>query len=612
MICTVIPPVKGKARPANPLRKSLPQRQVWAGWISAPQTLGVREPLLRPNPNLPNPLVSTLSKSGPATTSGCRELCLIQSAQHLVRHNVEVLPCNQSPPGYVEGKERTTRLADSFHPSSQGTTLMPITATCPGCNATFTLAESFWGKKVRCKKCQEMFLVGAGPRQAPAEVRAEEDRFAEDRDDSEPRDTQPRRRGQPERDEPDEPRRRKGRPERKQGGRSVLLWVFLGVGLFLAGGAGVGLWLLLRGSGSGGGDDTPRQIALNVPSRPIKAILFSDPKNHQAVVYSEDHRPTGMKNIFDRYDLKTGKKLSRNIIPCKFIPGNMVLSPDGTHLAISIIDKINVWSLTEGKEVMTDLNPAMATALQKIIVWKNPALLAFLDNKRLFVVHEGGGRSLWQIPEKKELYSLPAENPDKLRVHHVHPHTFQNDSIALSPDRTLVAVFNHDGYDLFDTATGKLVRKTAGLKPQSEIRFLSGTGFSPDGKQLACFATVFTPPAFEKPTLVRWDVQTGAVLGKSELPPTLRLGTINWVRPRCLLILNHGLDGAHVIDPEQGKVVRKLGLQVPGRLGPNSWDGRLWYANGGDEAFLSALTSAQLEEAGEGEVWTLVPGDVTK
>lgn len=36
---------------------------------------------------------------------------------------------------------------------------MSITATCPGCNASYRLADAMLGKKVRCKSCSEGFVV---------------------------------------------------------------------------------------------------------------------------------------------------------------------------------------------------------------------------------------------------------------------------------------------------------------------------------------------------------------------------------------------------------------------------------------------------------------------
>jgi predicted Zn finger-like uncharacterized protein len=39
---------------------------------------------------------------------------------------------------------------------------MPISTTCPSCKAIFRLAEELAGKKVKCQKCQSLFVVPAG------------------------------------------------------------------------------------------------------------------------------------------------------------------------------------------------------------------------------------------------------------------------------------------------------------------------------------------------------------------------------------------------------------------------------------------------------------------
>lgn len=49
---------------------------------------------------------------------------------------------------------------------------MPVTAICPQCQATYKLAEAFFGKQVRCKKCQKVFPVGKAPAKVPAGKKA--------------------------------------------------------------------------------------------------------------------------------------------------------------------------------------------------------------------------------------------------------------------------------------------------------------------------------------------------------------------------------------------------------------------------------------------------------
>src|SRR5438309_3255773 len=44
---------------------------------------------------------------------------------------------------------------------------MAILAECPGCRETFTLPEHLQGKKLRCKKCQQIFVATAAAAKPP-------------------------------------------------------------------------------------------------------------------------------------------------------------------------------------------------------------------------------------------------------------------------------------------------------------------------------------------------------------------------------------------------------------------------------------------------------------
>src|SRR5438876_11884212 len=52
---------------------------------------------------------------------------------------------------------------------------MSIQMACPGCGATYTLADELKGKKIRCKKCEEIFAVnGVAKRVAEDAIEAAE------------------------------------------------------------------------------------------------------------------------------------------------------------------------------------------------------------------------------------------------------------------------------------------------------------------------------------------------------------------------------------------------------------------------------------------------------
>jgi predicted Zn finger-like uncharacterized protein len=128
---------------------------------------------------------------------------------------------------------------------------MPIETTCPHCDASYTVADSQAGKKVRCKSCQDVFEVRPASGRAalttrPAPRPSVHDDFDQDerpvrRRREEPEDDPDRplrRRGRVEEEEEERPRRRRERYDRderprRRRGRAVPLWVWL-----LIGGAG--------------------------------------------------------------------------------------------------------------------------------------------------------------------------------------------------------------------------------------------------------------------------------------------------------------------------------------------------------------------------------------
>jgi predicted Zn finger-like uncharacterized protein len=150
---------------------------------------------------------------------------------------------------------------------------MPIKTRCPGCRKEYTLSDALAGKRVRCKKCSETFLV-----RAPAPV-------AQDEVDEEPEPVRPRRAARrragdesdqgrlPARsrgrkweeeeeqqdegyeDESEEEERPRRRPRPKSGGGGMPVWGWVTIGV-------VALVLLLGGTtflivhlvGGGGGN----------------------------------------------------------------------------------------------------------------------------------------------------------------------------------------------------------------------------------------------------------------------------------------------------------------------------------------------------------------------
>jgi predicted Zn finger-like uncharacterized protein len=117
---------------------------------------------------------------------------------------------------------------------------MPIPATCPGCNASYQLADTMLGKKVRCKSCSEVFVVRG---KTVAAGRHED----EERIQAVPR--PPKRVAAYEEDEAPERLPPRRRPRKKRGNGVVLALViagFIAAFMLVLGLGGVAVWAFLR------------------------------------------------------------------------------------------------------------------------------------------------------------------------------------------------------------------------------------------------------------------------------------------------------------------------------------------------------------------------------
>jgi predicted Zn finger-like uncharacterized protein len=117
---------------------------------------------------------------------------------------------------------------------------MSIATTCPGCSASYQLADTMRGKKVRCKSCSEVFVVRSKT-------------SASDRDEDEERiQTSPRpAKRVAVREEEDEDTERlspRRRPRKKHSSAALPLIIFGGIaaGVLILGLGGLAIWALTR------------------------------------------------------------------------------------------------------------------------------------------------------------------------------------------------------------------------------------------------------------------------------------------------------------------------------------------------------------------------------
>lgn len=136
---------------------------------------------------------------------------------------------------------------------------MSIAITCPGCSASYQLAESMRGKKARCKSCSTVFVV-------------REKTIAPDRDEDEERiqdSPRPAKRVvRYEEDEDDERPLPRRRPRRKQSDSALVPLLIAGgivAVVLIVGLGGVAIWALTR-------SPQPRSTPLAAPNPPPNAV----------------------------------------------------------------------------------------------------------------------------------------------------------------------------------------------------------------------------------------------------------------------------------------------------------------------------------------------------
>jgi hypothetical protein len=490
---------------------------------------------------------------------------------------------------------------------------MPVKTACPACLAPYTLADTMRGKKVRCKHCQEVFAVTDGaelaiqPEAAPPPRPAGSARV---RGTAAP----------PPLASPDArtgPLRRRREPISADAPRSnALLWILLasGGGMLLIAGIVVTIILVARSA-----SDEPGPVVQN-PMRPggpgpaipnpmgqnpqpaqgqpplkasstrfqadpqdsyVKDILFA-PQARQVGLYHWD-APDIARKLLTLYDVQTGQKLG--VIDLGKSPSATYLdiSPDGTRVAQqeSIPFKGNpltIWSAPDGKILFEKWDPYPRDPKQpgdfnRELVW-----FAFLDRDRLLTATRGGQYDLFDMTQKRVVYSVRAV-PGQSRSLNYDGFSRRPTNIALSRDRKLLALTNRNGFDLIDTSTGKLLRSTARLDGRGKVGNEWGVAFSPDGSQLVAKLNLFEADRKQHEYVLLWDVATGQQKAMFAMAQDFNAnGPLIWWGAKHLLVCNGIVTEGKVLSLTDGRFWRACERCGHGRLASTSPDGRLWCA----------------------------------
>jgi hypothetical protein len=328
------------------------------------------------------------------------------------------------------------------------------------------------------------------------------------------------------------------------------------------------------------------RILLDCKDSEVRTIFFTNSKTNQAAVYSQSGDG---KHRVGRHDL--GGNLifpSFELIDPKPTGERKSLSPEGSLFAYEDAKGfVVICSAADGKKISSRM-PYEKQEKEDPFANEHESTLArveFIAEDRLLTVNQAGGLDLWSMP-------------DFAPIHHVASRTkssFVNSQwgLAFSFDRKILAVYNAGGYDLIDTGSGELLRKTGPLPGDGTVKEASGVAFSADGSRLAAYFRVNAANGEAQSVLARYDVASGKCVGTTTLADVTVLGSnalsVAWWGEKHLLVWAETRNQARVVEAETGKVLRRLdlGTDQTGRFAALSPDNRLWYA-AGETAFQTA------------------------
>jgi predicted Zn finger-like uncharacterized protein len=474
---------------------------------------------------------------------------------------------------------------------------MAIPFRCPGCRTAYNLTDGQRGQRLRCKRCQETFVVP----DAGGEGRI------------------------------------RPRPRRAPRGMPLGLLVGLGVGgLVLLVGLGAGLWGWLSTGREGlprgevdaadrtgrdpdvtplpearpadwsavrtvplaraavgvgeqpdpapapKGDLLPRPLKLEGPGD-VQRILFSVPDTARALVLTAVAEEGGRNRVrADRYDLANGQHLGGSDLFRVTLDGGGQLtltadfSPDGTRLVVRAPreqHRVDVWS-ADGQHVAGWVPYGKEPAGQ--VRW-----VGFFDSGKVLTLSVGGKLALWAVPGCRAVWATD----------------FVSGTVALSPGRKFLAACVAGTYGIFDTASGELRGRLEGVPVGSVL----SAAFRPDGRELAAVVRAGE-------SLARWDLKSGH--GTPGSRARTDADGLAWCGTGYLL------HDDTLYDAEWKWPVTRYVLPGQGRLATGTPDGRLWFATGrkpGGPAELAALPvpddpARELAlQAAEGKVKVLLP-----
>jgi predicted Zn finger-like uncharacterized protein len=326
---------------------------------------------------------------------------------------------------------------------------MSVCAVCPECRQPFTLADSQEGKKVRCSKCQAVFVAREAPTQRPADEDVMEVAVVAPRkrstgvrqaEEDEPRRAAPAR-GRSAAEDAEEERPRQGNGEKANADTSPLLWLGIGGGgVLLLGGIVLAVVLLTRkdrGSGDraagpppstkkegpGPKGDKASDAGKDVPGLSIvERTSFSTAPCTDFMQFriSPDGQVVlnwgGPASKLVAYDVPTKQALYTLPLSAPTgTAGAIAISPDGRHL-IAHVARLALRDLRTGRPLSNLEAPDGFQLPRDLHCSQTGDLLFGRDSNHACLWDTRTGKHLWKWQPHGELFFDAALTPDGARV----------------------------------------------------------------------------------------------------------------------------------------------------------------------------------------------------
>lgn len=412
---------------------------------------------------------------------------------------------------------------------------MPLTATCPKCATSSAVPEEAVGRKVRCKRCQNIFVV------EPAAVSQTTPSPTHTPSPNSSAVNQPKAASRP----PSKPPSSAGgRTKPAPKAQSRALWTILGVLLVMAvAGGGFVVYLLSQP------EAPPRQAKANAPKKETVAKAPADkrgkaptpapaPADENGETKSGRGRPAKAKErdlpefkavepvaiapllhgarleageltdvhelvtvagkpswigvrlidkgqtFFELHDLAKPDRLARIKLPKN--PVLVDVDPEGKMLAIADIDKrLHLYELPTGTELLEDDWAPYDNIKDEARFLGDGKMtsIALLDNSRLMVLTTRNLGDVWDTGKPKVVYHIPPPPREDFR----NEAAAAGKDFVLSPDRSVLAFASDAGIEFFDTKDRKPLGKTPKLTRHGTKLEPLGMGIDPTNTRLGIF-----------------------------------------------------------------------------------------------------------------------------